>query len=438
MNLVAYLVLILCIFISANSYSIAAVKGAPKQFVVVIDPGHGGKDPGAVNKSIREKEVVLNIGLKLGKMINENHPDVKVIYTRNTDVFVPLIERSRIANRNKADLFISIHANACPTPAIRGTETFFLGPSLSQTNLEIAKKENSVILLEEGYNTTYEGFDPNSSESYIMFEMAQSVYMDLSLYFADAIQQQFKSRIETPNRGVKQAGFLVLKLSSMPSVLVEAGFLSNQAEANYLNSEDGQHHIALSIFEAFKKFKGKSSGTGGGKNTEVVSVEKKPETTPVSIKKKDSVEIQTTEVKEVKDAEVVLTSAKLDIKEPEKTEVVLVKEPEKADVALVKEPAKADIVLVADTVKKAADNATYYSVQIAASTTSVEPAASNFKGLKNVRREKTDKYYRFYVGKETSLETINGLLKQIKSKFPQAFIVSFVDGKRVLMNTGAK
>lgn len=411
-KLTTYLILIICVLISANSYSVTAIKGNSKQFIVVIDPGHGGKDPGAVNKSIREKDVVLNIGLKLGKMINENHPDVKVIFTRSTDVFVPLIDRSRIANRNKADLFISIHANACPAPAIRGTETFFLGPSLSQTNLEIAKKENSVILLEEGYIATYEGFDPNSSESYIMFEMAQSVYLDLSLYFADAIQQQFKTRIETPNRGIKQAGFLVLKLSSMPSVLVEAGFLSNQAEANYLNSDEGQNHIALSIFEAFKKFKGKSSGTVVSKSAEIANVAKKPEITPVSIKKKDSVEIQTTEIKEVKNGEVELTSAKLEIKEPEKT----------------------DIVLVADTLKKESTTDIYYSVQIGANTTPVEPVPGNFKNLKNVRREKTDKYFRYYVGKENSLKTINSLLQQIKSKFPQAFVVSFVDGKRVPLN----
>lgn len=415
-KLTTYLILMIGVLISANSYSVTAIKGNSKQFIVVIDPGHGGKDPGAVNKSIREKDVVLNIGLKLGKMINENHPDVKVIFTRNTDVFVPLIDRSRIANRHKADLFISIHANACPTPAIRGTETFFLGPSLSQTNLEIAKKENSVILLEEGYDATYEGFDPNSSESYIMFEMAQSVYLDLSLYFADAIQQQFKTRIETPNRGIKQAGFLVLKLSSMPSVLVEAGFLSNQAEANYLNSDEGQHRIALSIFEAFKKFKGKSSGAVVSKSAEIANVAKKSEVTPVSMKKKDSVEIQPTEFKEVKNADVVLTSATQGNKEPK----------------------KADVVLVADTITKVSTNDIFYSVQIGANTTPVEPIPGNFKNLKNVRREKTDKYFRYYVGKENSLETINGLLQQIKSKFPQAFVVSFVDGKRVPLNTGGK
>ena len=205
-NLKIFSTIILGLFFCFNSFSNKPGTDNSKPLVVVIDPGHGGKDPGAVNKSIREKDIVLGIGLKLGKHINENYPDVKVVYTRSTDIFVPLIERSRIANKNKADLFISLHANACGTPATRGTETFFLGPSRSDDNLEIAKKENSVILLEEDYKETYEGFDPNSAESYIMFEMMQNTYLDLSLFVADAIQQQFQSRIESPNRGVKQAG----------------------------------------------------------------------------------------------------------------------------------------------------------------------------------------------------------------------------------------
>ena len=180
------LVVLFTILLSVNSFSIGSVSA--KQFVVVIDPGHGGKDPGAVNKNIREKDVVLGIGLKLGKLINENHSDVKVIFTRSTDVFVPLIERSNIANKNKADLFISIHANYCATPSTRGTETFALGLHRTKDNLDVAKNENSVITYEEGYKTTYEGFDPNLSESYIMFEFMQDEFLNQSLSFADAVQ----------------------------------------------------------------------------------------------------------------------------------------------------------------------------------------------------------------------------------------------------------
>lgn len=399
------LALIFCFFIAENSFSLTSTYTNSKQLVVVIDPGHGGKDPGAANKTIREKDIVLGIGLKLGKLINENHPDVKVIYTRSTDVFVPLIERSRIANKNKADLFISLHANACGTPATRGTETFVLGLHRSNDNLEVAKKENSVILLEEDYTTTYEGFDPNLSESYIMFELVQDLYMDQSLIFADAIQQQFRSRINSPNRGVKQAGFLVLRQASMPSVLVEAGFLSNLNEANYLNSELGQRDVALSVFEAFKKFKDKTSGASNNKSPEIIAKnEKKQEISPkqeIRAENKKKAEIVTQAVTEEKN-----------IPETEKT------------------------INTSDTTaeEKATENSIYYSVQIGANTTPIDPVASNFKGLKNVKREKTDKYYRYYFGNERTIEKITAELQQIKQKFPQAFIVSFVNGQRVPLN----
>ena len=187
--------LIIGFFISGESFSATTLNKISKQMVVVIDPGHGGKDHGAVNKGIQEKDVVLGIGLKLGKYITDNFQDVKVIYTRNSDIFVPLIDRSRIANKNKADLFISLHANFCGTPSLRGTETFVLGLHRSNENLDVAKKENSVILLEDNYSTTYEGFDPNSSESYIMFELVQDTYLDQSLLFADDIQRQFNRRL---------------------------------------------------------------------------------------------------------------------------------------------------------------------------------------------------------------------------------------------------
>jgi len=198
-------------------------------------------------------------------------------------------------------LFISIHANHCGTPATRGTETFVLGLHRSNDNLDVAKKENSVILLEDNYDITYEGFDPNSPESYIMFEMAQDVFMDQSLSFADAVQQQFKAKIGTPDRGVKQAGFLVLRQSSMPSVLIELGFLSNQTEANYLNSDSGQENLSRSIFEAFRKFKVKNSTSVPTEKTRTEPALAKnqaatPAKEPVSVKK-EIVETKKTEPK---------------------------------------------------------------------------------------------------------------------------------------------
>lgn len=407
-----FLILLFTVLISGKSYLSASSGNSSKALVVVIDPGHGGKDPGAVSRGIREKDVVLGIGLKLGKYINDNYPDVKVVFTRNTDVFVPLIDRSKIANKNKADLFISLHANHCGTPAIRGTETFVLGLHRSEDNLEVAKKENSVILLEEDYTTTYEGFDPNLSESYIMFELVQDLYLDQSLTFADAIQNQFKSRLSTSNRGVKQAGFLVLRQSSMPSVLIETGFLSNSAEAGYLASEEGQNNLALSIFEAFRKFKSRNSGSGN----QVVAGNQAAGSTTVPQKQEQK------------------STEKQELKKPESAKTA--DSTVKTVAANKKTEAKSEITQAAVPLPNnlPTDSNIYYSVQIGANTTPVEPVAANFKGLKEVRREKTDKYYRYYIGKENSIEKITPLWQQIKLKFPQAFIVSFTDGKRIIID----
>jgi N-acetylmuramoyl-L-alanine amidase len=192
-----------------------------KIHTVVVDPGHGGKDPGTVGKQTKEKEIVLGIALKLGKYIEDNMSDVKVIYTRKTDVFVPLHERAEIANKNDADIFISIHANADPKWKAEGTETYAMGLHKSEDNLEVAKLENSVILMEEDYTTNYENFDPNSAESYIAISLLQNIHLEQSLEFASYIQNQFRERAKRKDRGVKQAGFLVLWQTTMPSVLVE-------------------------------------------------------------------------------------------------------------------------------------------------------------------------------------------------------------------------
>lgn len=222
---------------------------------VVIDPGHGGKDPGAVGKKSKEKDIVLAIALKLGRYIEDNMKDVEVIYTRKTDHFVELFRRAQIANENNADLFISIHCNSSRNTAAYGTETFVMGLHKSQENLEVAKKENAAILLEEDYQLSYEGFDPNSPEAHIVFTLYQNAYLDQSLEFSKAVQDQFRERAQRHDRGVKQAGFLVLYKIAMPGVLVEAGFLSNPKEEEYLISEQGQVFIASSIYRAFRDYK---------------------------------------------------------------------------------------------------------------------------------------------------------------------------------------
>lgn len=235
---------------------LAFSEAGAKEFVLVIDPGHGGKDIGASRGGIKEKDINLSVALALGAMIGKNHPDVKVIYTRKKDVFVELDSRARIANKAKADLFISVHVNAVSKgTSIRGAETFVLGLSRSEENLEVAKRENSVILLEDNYEQKYEGFDPNSVESYIIFELMQNKFMEQSITLASYIQKEFLRSAKRTDRGVKQAGFLVLRQVSMPSVLVELGFISNPSERSYMTSKDGQSKLCASIYNAFTKYK---------------------------------------------------------------------------------------------------------------------------------------------------------------------------------------
>ena len=246
---------LLIFLIAINPILAASTGGEPPRdrFVVVLDAGHGGKDPGNNWNGYSEKDISLKIALKVGAEL-EKLPDVKVIYTRKSDVFVTLAGRAQIANKAEADLFISIHMNGHKSQA-QGTETFVLGLHRNQDNLEVAMRENQVIFLEEDYEMTYDGFNPNSPESYIGLTLMQEEYLDQSIHLADLIQQNFTNINKRVNRGVKQAGFLVLRETYMPSVLVEAGFLSNKSEGAYLNSASGQSAIAESIIRAVKDYK---------------------------------------------------------------------------------------------------------------------------------------------------------------------------------------
>lgn len=224
-------------------------------WTVVIDAGHGGKDPGALGKLSKEKDIVLKIALKLGEYIRQNLPAVRVIYTRTDDTFIPLNQRSQIANDSLADLFISIHCNAAPNHRVWGTETYVMGLHRSKENLDVAMRENAVISYEEDYSVKYEGYDPSSAESFIIFSMLQNAFLDQSLDFANLLQTDFQQRAKRRNRGVRQAGFLVLWKTSMPSVLVEVGYISNPKEEKYLRSAKGQDYIASSIFRSLKAYK---------------------------------------------------------------------------------------------------------------------------------------------------------------------------------------
>lgn len=250
-----FLILFPAYFLSAENPPGPEVKPDNKVQIVVIDAGHGGRDPGAPGRNVNEKDIALKIALKAGQYIEENVENVKVIYTRKTDEFVPLYKRAQIANDNKADLFISIHVNANTSTRPYGTSSHVLGLHRAEENFDVAVRENSVIMLEEDYETTYQGFDPDSEESYVIFSVMQNTYLNQSIEFASYVQDQFRDRAKRKDRGVKQQGLLVLARSAMPGVLIETGFITNPEEEKYLMSEYGQDIIASAVYRAFYQYK---------------------------------------------------------------------------------------------------------------------------------------------------------------------------------------
>jgi N-acetylmuramoyl-L-alanine amidase len=242
--------------LALSSFTSLEKRSAYKVKTVVIDAGHGGKDPGTHGKVAKEKDIALKVALELGKTIKKNMPDVKVYYTRTTNKFIELHDRADLANRNHADLFISIHCNANPNSKdIYGTETYTMGLHTSEGNLDVAKRENAVILQEDDHEEHYEGFDPDSPMAHILMANYQSAYLENSLRFAKNVETQFKDRAGRKSRGVKQAGFIVLWQSAMPSALIEIGFLTNPKEEKYLNDPLGQSYIASAVFRAFRQYK---------------------------------------------------------------------------------------------------------------------------------------------------------------------------------------
>lgn len=253
MRNIGFIALFLAITLLNSSSTL--IKTEFKIETVVIDAGHGGKDPGTHGKTLKEKELVLKVARKVGELIEKNLPGVKVVYTRKDDRFIPLDERAAIANKNRAQLFVSIHANASPSASAYGTETWVMGLDKSQKNFEVAKRENAVILLDENYKERYEGFDPNSAESLILFELTQSAYQESSLKLASKVEHQFNKRVGRKSLGVKQGPFWVLWRTAMPSILIEVGFLSNAEEEKFLATEEGQELIASGIFRAVRDYK---------------------------------------------------------------------------------------------------------------------------------------------------------------------------------------
>jgi len=359
---------------------------------VCIDAGHGGHDPGCHGASAKEKHVCLAMALKLGKHIEDNFPDVKVVYTRTTDVYLKLWERAAIANKAKADLFICIHANANDNKAAFGTETYVMGLHKSESNLNVAKRENSSILLEEDYKTKYSDFDPNSPESYIVLTMRQDAFIDQSLSFAAKIQKQFKERVGRKDRGVKQAGFLVLHQTNMPSVLIETGFLTNKEEEKFLASAQGQDYMSSAVYRAFKEYKKEIEGKDTSEDEIIEEV--KEDVKPKAIEKPKPKTKE--EIKKEK-------------KEQKKNKQVVV------------------------------NNVPVFKVQFATSSKKLELLPQNFKGIKNVEIYKSGGLYRYVVGKETNMNDANELQLQVRNKgYKDAFIIAFLKGKRISISQALK
>ena len=441
-----YSVLLLVFFISNTLFA------ANETFIVVIDAGHGGKDGGAVRGAYKEKEINLGVALILGKLIESNMKDVKVVYTRKSDVFVDLYKRADIANKAKANLFISIHTNstASTVTTASGADTYILGLARSEENLAVAKRENSVIMLEDDYSKRYEGFDPNSPESNILFEFMTNKYMDQSLEFASNVQNGFATTAKRVDRGVAQAGFLVLRESGMPSVLIELGFINNPTEAKFLISSIGQRNMASAIYSGFEKYKmnfDKKQGKSSSSTTTVV--EEKPKREVVvkpSVEVIDVVETVEQPVKTITIASNDKPQYYLKNSEPSPTltnepsnkETVKKTEPKKKEettptVAKTKTVAKVEDkkVVESETTKPQTKGVFEYRVQFLSSTSKLANNSPSFKGLSPIDVYEDGNLYKYTYGATTSEIDVQKLQRKARTLFKDAFVVKFVDGVRV-------
>lgn len=370
-----------------------------KDFVVVIDAGHGGHDPGAVGKISKEKNINLNVALKLGKQIKKNCPDVKVVYTRDRDVFIALDRRAEIANDAKADLFISIHTNALANNRIaKGASTWTLGLAKSDANLEVAKRENSVILYESDYKTRYAGFNPNSAESYIIFEFMQDKYMSQSVHLASLVQKHFRNTCNRTDRGVHQAGFLVLKASAMPSILVELGFISTPEEERFLNTENGTTSLANGIFRAFLSYKREQEIRLNGSSNTIL-----PEDIP-------NTDQEVADTANAKSGEKEISAEKT-IKEPIR-------------------PQQVENV----TVQQTEQSGILFKIQI---LTSSRPLAKNdkrLKGLQDVEYHKEGGIFKYTCSASPDYNKVLRIRRAISARFKDAFIIAFKNGEKTDVN----
>ena len=369
------LLLVAFLFLAAGMYA------ANQRFTLVIDAGHGGHDAGALGAKSKEKNINLNVALAFGRYVERNMPDVRVIYTRTTDVFIPLHDRANIANKANADLFISVHTNALPAGKIaRGFETYSLGMHRAKDNLDVAMRENSVISMEKGYQQTYQGFDPKSSESYIIFEFIQGKNMERSVEIARSIQNSVCQNANRPDKGVHQAGFLVLRETSMPSCLIELGFITTPDEENLLNDESRIDDIAKAIYEGFAKYKNKYD---------------KRVTIPYRSQASEGNGIPS-----------------------------IVPDSYKRTVAPVKKQTPASVK----------SDAPVFKVQILVSSRVLRKGDAHFKGEENYDSYQESGMVKYTIGASANYNEIYQLRKSLLDKFPEAFIIAFKNGKKYDVN----
>ncbi|MBO7646346.1 MAG: N-acetylmuramoyl-L-alanine amidase [Prevotella sp.] len=372
-----------------------------KRFTLVIDPGHGGHDAGAIGAFSKEKDINLKTALAFGRYLERYCPDVNVIFTRKKDVFVTLHGRADIANKAKADLFISIHTNAAPTrpSSVRGLETYSLGMHRAADNLEVAKRENEVILQEKDYKTRYQGFDPNSSESYIIFEFLQDNNMHKSVDLAKFVQRNVCSTASRPDKGVKQAGFLVLRETSMPSCLIELGFISTPSDEQLLNDEKRIDDIARGIYQAFAQYKNKYDNS----NTipyKASDVEPLVNNANVNANVNDNYNANEN------------ISINPDANENHKVD---------------------DTPKVNDTPKANAD-APIFKVQIFAADSKLKSSDKRFKGRTDTNHYKEGGLVKYTIGESTDYNAMNRLRRELNAQFPGCFVIAFKNGSKMNIN----
>lgn len=384
--------------------------GADKRFTLVIDAGHGGHDSGAKGAYSYEKNINLNVALAFGRYVEDNCPDVKVVYTRKTDVFIPLHKRADIANKNKADVFISIHTNALPKGHIaRGLETYTMGIRRSDEKLSAAQRENSVIMIEDDYEQHYEGYDPNSPESAIMFEFMHDKNMAQSVELAKYVQSCVCATAKRPNKGVKQDVFLVLRETSMPACLIELGFITTPDEEDYLNNKANVDKMARGIYEAFAKYKAKYDRN--------ITVPYAGETE----RKQEIPTIVPTENETVKADE---PKSERMMEHVESANVTMEKN-EGKDTRNDMSAGKND-----DKATTANEDRPVFKVQILAGYTNLPPTSSHFKGLDGIDSYEEGGLVKYTYGASTDYNEIYRLRKSILDKFPEAFIIAFKNGEK--------